>query len=96
MIMRVTAALAGFGLILLAGSAAFANNDEGWDLRQGIATDLQQQFEAVAPQHKSSAGYVKAMALEKKAEHNISWDNFTRAAFELRSALHDIHVYPNM
>lgn len=94
MITRVTAALAGFGLVCLVGSAAFADG-EGYDLRQGIAADLQQQFEATAPQHKDSAGYTKAMALEKKAEHNIAWNNYTRAAFELRSALHDIHVYPD-
>lgn len=95
MITRVTAALAGFGLVFLVGSAAFAQ-EEGYDLRQSIATDLEQQFEAVAPQHKDSAGYAKAMALHKKAEHNIAWERYTRAAFELRSALHDIHVYPNM
>ena len=94
MITRVMAALAGVGMVCLVGSAAFADG-EGYDLRQGIATDLQQQFDAVAPQHKDSAGYVKAMALAKKAEHNIAWENYTRASFELRGALHDIHVYPN-
>lgn len=100
--MKMRLMTAALGLAVLAASPAFAqdpadgSSGEGYDLKQTMATDLMQQFDSVAPQHKSDPGYGKAMALRKKAGVNADWERYERATEQLRDALRDIHVYPNM
>ena len=100
--MKTRRIAAAFGLAVLAVSPAFADSPadgssgEGYDLKQTMTTDLMQQFDSIAPQHKSDPGYVEAMALRKKAGVNADWERYERATEQLRDALHDIHVYPNM
>lgn len=98
--MRMIAAT--FGLAVLAAAPALAydqgdgSSGEEYDLKQTMTTDLMQQFDSVAPQHKADPGYTEAMALRKKAGVNADWERYERATEQLRSALHDIHVDPNM
>jgi len=91
---HLMAAATALGFMLLTGSSAFAS-DEGYNLKTSMASDLLQQFDAVASHHKGSAGYAPAMALRQKATTNIGWGNDQRAIEELRTALGDIHVYPD-
>jgi len=91
---HLMAAATALGFMLLTGSSAFADG-EGYNLKSDMASDLLQQLDAAASHHKGGAGYAPAMALRHKAVTNIRWGNNERAIEELRTALNDIHVYPD-
>jgi len=101
--MKMHMMAAALGLALLSTGPALANgaNDpadgsqDGYDLKQTQAMDLLQQFDSVAPQHKTSPGYTAAMALRKKAGTNMDWERYGRATQDLREALNRIDVWPN-
>ena len=100
--MKMALIAAAFGLAMISAAPAFAasndvpdGSDDSYDVKQTMTMTLLDQFDALAPQHKTDDGYASAMELRRQAGVDFAWERYENATQELREALNRIGVWPN-